>query len=137
MRKSSKLLVATAAAALVATGGTAFTAAGSGVDDAYVSYDANQTSGVTVTNVAYNVNPNDASLLTNIVFTETEDVSSGYDAILTVNGPSGTQIDCTPTFDNGVDNLSGTSDDGVGTITCPTTATVASVAAISLTVTAN
>ena len=128
MRKSTKFLTALAVAGMVAVSGSAYTAANTGVDDAFVGYDSNTTSGVSVTNVAYNVDATNASLLDSIVFTETENVSSGYDAILTINGPTNTQITCTPTYDAVAE---------VGTITCPTTATVASVTSIALTVTAN
>jgi hypothetical protein len=133
MRISSKLLVAGAAAALVATGGTAFTAGGTGVDDAYVSYDTNTASGVTVSNVEYVVSSGDASKLSEIVFTEAEDVTTGYKRTLTVNGPTTTQIDCTATF-TAANSTTGAA--AYGTITCPTTANVADVTSISLTVAA-
>lgn len=128
MRKSTKFLSALAVAGMIAASGSAFTAASTGVDDAYVGYDTATTSGVTVSNVEYRVSSTDASKLSNIVFTEAQDVSTGYKSILTVNGPTTTQITCTATF------VAGTP--GVGTITCPTSANVADVTSISLTVTA-
>lgn len=127
MLVKKKFLGALAVAGVMAASGSAFTAANTGVDDAYVGYDFNTISGVTVTNIAYNVNATDASKLSSIVFTETQDVSIGYDAILTINGPSGTRITCTPTY-------GGTP--AVGTIDCPTTANVADVTSIGLTVSA-
>ena len=126
MRKSAKFLTTLAVAGLVAASGSAYTAANTGVDDAYVGYDSNSVSGVTVTNVAYNVDAADASKLSSIVFTETQDVSSGYDAVLTINGPTSTQVACTATYAA-----------GTGTITCPTTASVASVTSVALTVSAS
>ena len=129
MKNAAKLLTAVAVAGIVAASGSAVTAASTGVDNAYVGYDSNTTSGVTVTNVAYNVSTTDASKLASIVFTETEDVSAGYDAVLTINGPTTTQITCTPTYDSG---------DSEGTITCATTGTnVVDVTSIALTVTAS
>ena len=127
MHGKKKFFGALAVAGLVAASGSAFTAANTGVDDAYVGYESNTVSGVSVTNVAYNVDALDASKLSSIVFTETEDVSSGYQAILTVNGPTEAQITCTTTYDaTGL----------VGTIDCPTTADVAGVTSIALTVSA-
>ena len=125
MKKATKFLTAAAVAGMLAASGSAYTAASTGVDDAYVGYDSNTTSGVTVSNVEYKVSATDASKLSQIVFTEAEDVSTGYKAILTINGPTATQITCTTAFDT-----------GVGTITCPTTANVADVTSIALTVTA-
>ena len=123
--RKKRLLAALAVAGLIATSGSALTAANTGIDDAYVGYGSNTISGVTVTNIAYNVDPVDASKLASIVFTEAEDVSAGYDAILTINGPTNTQIACTATFAT------------EGTITCPTNANVADVTSIALTVSAN
>ena len=131
MRKSSKIIVAGAAAALVAAGGSAFTAGGTGVDDAYVSYDTNTTSGVSVSNVEYAVSSTDASKLSKIVFTTAEDVTTGYKRTLTVNGSTTTQIDCEAAF-----TAATTSAAAYGTITCPTSANVADVTSISLTVAA-
>jgi hypothetical protein len=133
MRISYKLLVAGSAAALVAAGGSAFTASGSGVDDAYVSYDTNTVSGVTVSNVEYVVSSTDASKLSKIVFTEAEDVTTGYKRTLTVNGPTTTQIDCDASF-TAADSTTGAA--AYGTITCLTDANVADVTSISLTVAA-
>lgn len=129
MHKKSKLLAAVAAAGLVAVGGSAFTAANTGVDDAFVGYDSAQISGVTVSNVEYVVDSTDASKLSSIVFTEAEDVSAGYEAILTINGPTTTQIACTATYDS----MSST-----GTITCLTPGQLIDpVTSISLTVAAS
>lgn len=126
--KKKRFLAAFAVAGMIAASTSAFTAANTGVDDAYVGYDSATISGVTVSNVAYNVDESDASKLSSIVFTEAEDVSTGYDAILTINGPTEAQIACTATYD-GVES--------VGTIDCPTTANVADVVSIALTVSAN
>lgn len=123
MHGRTKLFTMLVMAALMATSGSAFTAANTGIDDAFVGYGSNTVSGVAVTNIAYNVDATDASKLSSIVFTETEDVSVGYDAVLTINGPTTTQIACDTTV--------------VGTIDCPTTANVADVTSIALTVSAN
>ena len=127
MNKATKFLTTIAVAGMVAASGSAFTAASTGVDDAIVGFDDNATSGVTVSNVAYNVESSDASLLDSIVFTEAEDVSTGHNIILTINGTTTTQIDCTATYAA-----------SVGTITCDTTGTaVVDVDSIALTVTAS
>jgi hypothetical protein len=128
VRMNFKLLGAVTVAGVVATTGSAFTAANTGVDDAFVGYDSATISGVTVTNVEYVVSSSDASKLSSIVFTENENVSVGYESTLTVNGPTTTQIACSASFVTGTP--------GVGTITCPTTANVADVTSISLTVAA-
>ncbi|WP_024285453.1 hypothetical protein [Cellulomonas sp. KRMCY2] len=94
MRTSIKLLGALAAAGLVAAGGSALTANNTGVEAANVGYQSAVISGVTVSNVEYVVDPLDASMLSEIVFTEAPDVSAGHLAILTVNGPTQTQITC-------------------------------------------
>ena len=126
LNNRKRFLGALAVAGVIAASTSAFTAANTGVDDVYVGYDSATISGVTVTNVAYNVDTTDASKLSSIVFTENEDVSTGYDAILTVNGSTTTQIPCTATYAT-----------SVGTITCPVTANVADVTSIALTVSAN
>lgn len=124
MRTSTKLLGGLAAAAIVAAGGSAFTAANTGVDAANVGYQSATISGVSVTNVAYVVDGADASKLSDINFTETEDVSVGHQAILTINGPTETQTVC----DTSV----------IGSITCVVPAAQAAIAgilSIALTVT--
>lgn len=124
MRKSTKLLGGLAAAAIVAAGGSAFTAANTGVDAANVGYQSATISGVSVTNVEYVVDAGDASKLSSIVFTETEDVSAGHKAILTINGPAETQTVCSTVV--------------VGTITCAVPALqadITTILSIALTVT--
>jgi hypothetical protein len=124
MRKSTKFLGTLAVAGLVAAGGSAFTF-GNTLPASVAGYASAAVSGVTVTNVAYVVDPADASLLTDINFVVTEDVSAGYDAILTINGPAGgaTQIVCDA--------------DTASAIDCPVTDPIASINSITLTVTEN
>ena len=130
MRKNFKLLGAVAVAGLVAAGGSAFTAANTGVDATIAGYESAAVTGVTVTNVEYVVNATDATKFSSIVFTETEDVSTGYTAKLSLgDGATGTvytSTTCaTPTY---------TVSTGPGTITCATTANVADVDHVALTV---
>lgn len=126
MRTRSKLIGALAVAGVVAASGTAFTAANTGFTaNEFVGYGSTTVTGVTVSNVAYNVNGTDASLLDTIVFTVAQDVTgAGYESLLTINGATGTRTTCTATFTT------------VGTITCPTTAAIATVTSVGLTVTA-
>lgn len=105
MRTSTRFLAGLAAAGVVAAGGSAFTAAGTGVDAHYASFDEAAVSGVTVTNIAYNtvasVNGSaaDASRLSSIVFSVTESVpDADYDQVLTVTtgrtNPTTAQYTC-------------------------------------------
>ena len=132
MRKNFKLLGAVAVAGLVAAGGSAFPAANTGVDAAIAGYQSAAVTGVTVTNVEYVVNATDATKLSSIVFSETQDVSSGYAATLTLNdGVTGEAvIDCTDIV--APNTTAGSEADG--TITCTTTANVADVVSVALTV---
>jgi len=121
MRTSTKLVGALAVAGVVAAGSSAFTASNTGVDAANVGYESAVISGVAVTNVAYVVDPGDASKLSQIEFTEAADLTTGHEAILTINGPTTTQIVCDVSV--------------ASTITCLTPVDIASVTSIALTVT--
>ena len=125
MRKNFKLLGAVAVAGLVAAGGSAFTAANTGVTAAYVGYASASVTGVTVSNVNYVVNQTNPSKLSSIVFTESEDVTTGYKATLTLDQGTSplTVSSCLTTT--------------INTITCDTTANVAAVVGVALTVAHN
>ena len=129
MRKNFKLLGAVAVAGLVAAGGSAFTAANTGVTPAIAGYQSAAVTGVAVTNVEYKVDPADGSKFSSIVFTETTDVSSNHTAKLTLDKGTGTPAvsDCT---------ISATppATGAPGTITCLTTANVKEVVSVALTV---
>ena len=86
--------------------------------------------GVSVTNVEYVVNETDASKLSSIVFSETQDVSTGHTATLTLG--KGTTATVFTRSDCATITAPGTEPAAPGTITCATTANVADVDSVAL-----
>lgn len=97
MKSITRIGLGLGAAALVASGGSAFTNSNNmtAVAADHVGYGSAAVSGVTVSNIAYNVSSTDSSQLHDIVFTADENVSgTGYQALLTINGSTNTPITC-------------------------------------------
>lgn len=84
MRKSSKLLVAAAAAGLVATGGSAFTASQSIQAGSKVGYGDTTVSGLTVTDVQYIVSTTDGSKIDKVKFVTADSAATSSKGTLTI-----------------------------------------------------
>ena len=134
MRKNFKLLGAVAVAGLVAAGGSAFTATNTGVGPTIAGHQSAAVTGVSVTNVEYVVNTSDASKLSSIVFSETEDVSTGYAATLTLGKGVTATVFTRSDRATITAPVTATGSEADGTITCATTANVADVDSVALTV---
>jgi hypothetical protein len=106
MRKSSKLLVATAAAALVATGGTAFTASNTVGGDNYAGYGTATVTGATTTGIEHTLSTDgskiEKTLLTfSTVLTTGHQVKAGFgttaleNCVVTINATADDTALCT------------------------------------------
>jgi cysteine sulfinate desulfinase/cysteine desulfurase-like protein len=114
MRKSTKIVVATAAACLVAAGGTAFTASNTIPAGGVSGYGGSIATGATVVSYVNNLKPGDASRLDNVVLDTTTDIT-GKVAQLTLKNAGtivGTSYACSFTVYAA----------GHSTITCDTSA---------------
>jgi hypothetical protein len=104
MRKSSKILVAGAAAVLVATGGSAFTAGNTIASGSKVGYGDTTVSGIAVSDVQYIVSTLDGSKIDKVKFVSTDTTASGSTGTLTIKNSAGSlvvaSLSCgTPTAD--------------------------------------
>lgn len=131
MNTFTRVALGLGAAAVVASGGSALTAANDNTSVASdeLGYGSVTVTGVTVKNIAYNINPADSSLLATVVFKVTENINdTDYDAVLGINGTAtSNQRSCaigtySPTAPIGTD------------ITCTATDAVATVTTVHLTV---
>ena len=129
MRKNFKLLGALAVAGLVAAGGSAFTDANTGINDAIGGYSSADVSGVVVTKVEYVVDVANSAKFSSINFSESTDVVTvTHTAKLTVTGGA------TPVVTTCTIGATAGTTAAPATITCPTTANVEDVTSIALTV---
>jgi hypothetical protein len=104
MRVSTKILVAGAAAALVAAGGSAFTAGNTIASGSKVGYGDTTVSGISVSDVQYVVSATDGSKIDKVKFVSTDSTASNSTGTLTIKDGSGvlvvSSLSCgTPTAD--------------------------------------
>lgn len=131
MNTGLRAAVALGGAAVVIAGGSAFTAANTGMTDGKVGYQQVETTGVVILSTSYNTLSSDASKMDSIVFTTAQDIDTNFTAKLTLN-QGGTPVvkSCA---------ISGTS--RPWTITCNGGSTlnvaVADIASVGLTLTEN
>jgi hypothetical protein len=92
MRKSSKFLVAGAAAVLVATGGSAFTASQTIASGSKVGYGDTTVSGLNVTDVQYVVSTTDGSKIDKVKFVTSDSTAADSDGTLTIKDGGGVVV---------------------------------------------
>lgn len=131
MYNALKVGLALAGASAMAVGGTAFTAANTGLVAGKVGYQEVATTGVAIVSTTYTPLASDASKLDTIVFTTAQDIDTNFTAKLTLN-QGGTPV---------VKACTITGSSNPWTITCDGGSTlgvnVADVASVGLTVTEN
>ncbi len=99
MKSITRIGLGLGAAAVVASGGSAFTASNSSTESQLkMGYKNVDVTGVSISNIAYQQLSSDISVLDKVVFTVGDDVrGAGYAIKLTLNGPTGTVTVCTAT----------------------------------------
>jgi hypothetical protein len=123
LNKTLAIVGATGAAALIAVGGSAFTAANTGGTTALAGYGQTTASGVTIEGIMVNAEASDSSEVDTIVYT-VDDVPTFGTATATITiDPGGAAVSSACTFTN------------ISTITCTPTVSVEALADFALTVT--
>ncbi len=97
MKNTTRIALGLGAALVVASGGSAFTAANTSSEtELDVGYNSVDVTGISISNIAYVQQVSNISLLDKVVFTATQNVTgAGYAIKMTLNGPTNTATTCT------------------------------------------